>query len=76
VACYLVRSPLSLKKLIITFPGIGGVDLVEGTSTTASDTGAEASSSIARIPNGTDTNNAATDWTVTANVTPGGPNVP
>ena len=32
--------------------------------------------SLSRLPNGTDMNNAATDWNVTTTSTPGIPNVP
>ncbi|UJR78744.1 amidohydrolase family protein [Sandaracinus amylolyticus] len=48
-------------------------NLVEGTASTAQDVGSTAS--ISRIPNGRDTNDAATDWATTAMVTPGAANV-
>ncbi len=47
------------------------VDLVEGQPTTAEDTG---DGSLARYPNGTDTNNAAADWILTSTITPGSAN--
>jgi hypothetical protein len=60
-----------------SIPGVGTVSLVEGTvlptATADSDT---ATASLCRIPNGTDTNNAATDWRVCTTVTPGAANTP
>jgi hypothetical protein len=55
---------------------IGGstFDLVEGTPTTAADSNADAGS-LSRLPDGTDTNNAATDWAFTTTPTPGAANV-
>ncbi len=50
------------------------VTLVEGTATTALDNGALGS--LSRLPNGADTNNAATDWASTETPTPGSANVP
>jgi hypothetical protein len=49
--------------------------LVEGTPTSAVDSNS-ITGSLARIPNGTDTNNAQTDWRFTTTPTPGGANVP
>jgi hypothetical protein len=55
--------------------GLGmGINLVEGTATPAVDNGA--AGSLARLPNGTDTDDAAADWAFTATLTPGLPNVP
>ena len=56
--------------------GIGGtVSLVEGTPLSAIDSNS-ITGSLARIPNGVDTNNAQADWKFTTTPTPGGPNVP
>jgi hypothetical protein len=52
-------------------PGIGITNLVEGTPTPVVDTGG---GSLARVPNGADTNDAATDWALAATPTPAGPN--
>jgi len=58
-------------------PGVGTVSLVEGTvlPTNVADSNT-ATGSLCRIPSGTDTNNAATDWKFSTTVTPGAPNVP
>jgi hypothetical protein len=48
------------------------VNLVEGTATTAVDNGADGS--LSRSPNGSDTDDAATDWTFLATPTPGAAN--
>ncbi len=57
------------------FIGSFAYDLVEGTvlptSVADSDT---LTGSLARLPNGSDTNDAATDWAFTRTVTPGNPN--
>ena len=51
-------------------------DLVEGTALPASVADSNAAAgSLARIPNGSDTNVAATDWAFTATTTPGAANV-
>jgi len=51
-------------------------DLVEGTALPASVADSNtAAGSLARIPNGSDTNDAATDWAFTATTTPGAANV-
>jgi hypothetical protein len=72
-----VIDRLSYEGSITNAPisGFGVVNLVEGTATTASDNNATVAS-IARIPNGTDTDNAAADWAVTTTPTPGGTNAP
>lgn len=58
-------------------PGLGTVGLVEGTplpiSTADSDTVA---GSLCRLPNGSDTNDAATDWTFCGTPSPGATNIP
>ncbi|MEM9187911.1 MAG: lamin tail domain-containing protein [Myxococcota bacterium] len=56
-----------------TITGITGtVSLVEGTAATASDPGA---GSLIRSPDGADTDDADTDWSLTTTVTPGAANV-
>jgi len=57
------------------FVPFGMVNLVEMAAATAIDDPA-APASMARIPNGTDTNNAAADWAMTTTLTPGVANVP
>jgi hypothetical protein len=61
----------------VTIAGLGPVSLVEGTvlPATVADSNT-APGSLCRLPNGTDTNNAATDWAFTGTVTPGAANVP
>jgi hypothetical protein len=51
--------------------------LVEGTvlPTSVADPGTGVAA-LARLPNGTDTDNAATDWALTTTPTPGAANVP
>lgn len=56
--------------------GFGTITLVEGTMTTATDIDGAAARSIARFPNGTDTDNAAADWADSTTPTPGAANVP
>ncbi len=51
------------------------VSLVEGTAATAVDSNTKVGS-LCRIPNGQDTDQAATDWTFCATLTPGDANVP
>ena len=58
-----------------TIPGFtGGVNLVEGTQTPVSDanTGVR---SLCRIPNGSDTDDAASDWATAMMITPGMANI-
>ena len=57
--------------------GSGTYDLVEGTPLPGevADSNTVAGS-LARIPNGSDTDDAATDWAFTTAVTPGNPNFP
>jgi hypothetical protein len=61
-----------------TITGITGtVSLVEGTALAAATAdNSTTAASLARLPNGTDTNNASTDWKVTTTPTPGTANVP
>jgi hypothetical protein len=60
---------------ILDFPG--PVSLVEGTALDAALADSNtAARSMCRNPNGQDTNNAATDWTTCATLTPGSANVP
>ena len=63
----------SITAAVITgFPGT--YPLVEGTATSAVD-GNAITGSLSRFPNGTDTNDAATDWGFTTTLTPGASNV-
>jgi hypothetical protein len=56
------------------FDGIPGTyNLVEGTPATAADSNSTVGSLI-RFPDGSDTDDAATDWTFNATISPGGPN--
>lgn len=55
--------------------GIGIVNFVEGTATSVKDNGA-GPASLVRLPNGSDSDNAATDWALSATPTPGAANVP
>lgn len=61
----------------VNIAGIGVVSLVEGTALPGSviDNPATAGS-LARLPNGQDTNNAAGDWKFTKNPTPAAANLP
>jgi hypothetical protein len=63
----------------VTAAQIGGfptpVNLVEGITTTATDSNA-VNGSLVRIPNGTDTDHASTDWVFTGTPTPGAANTP
>lgn len=54
------------------------VSFVEGTplDPSVADSNTTAAASLCRIPNGSDTNDAATDWTLCATPTPGSANVP
>jgi hypothetical protein len=62
--------------LAATVNGVtGSLDFVEGTAATAIDSNTE-QGSLARLPNGTDTDDADSDWNFTSTATPGGPNVP
>ncbi len=70
-----VLDKLSYESAItVTITGFGAINLVEGAmATAAAETGA---GSIGRIPDGTDTDNAVTDWAITSTLTPGLANVP
>jgi large repetitive protein len=62
----------------VTIPGLPApVSLVEGTvlPTSVADSNT-VQGSLSRLPNGTDTNNAATDWAFSSTPTPGAANVP
>ena len=59
----------SIAAAVITgFPG--PVSLVEGTAFAGADTNNDLNS-LARSPNGSDTDNAVTDWILTTTITPG-----
>jgi hypothetical protein len=71
-----VFDRLSYESAVtVNLTGFGSVDLFEMAAPTAGDD-PTAPASMVRIPNGTDTNNSANDWRMTATVTPGLPNVP
>jgi hypothetical protein len=53
----------------------GPVNLVEGTATSAADTNSF-TASLVRLPNGSDTNNAQSDWALSMTPTPGSANLP
>lgn len=58
-----------------TIPGFtGGVNLVEGMATSASDANSGVRS-LCRIPNGSDTDDAASDWATAVMITPGAANI-
>ncbi|MGE4129529.1 MAG: lamin tail domain-containing protein, partial [Hyphomicrobiaceae bacterium] len=60
----------------LTSLGLGSsVNLVNGTATTAADENAN-DVSLIRSPNGRDTNNDASDWSVSFSITPGSSNTP
>jgi hypothetical protein len=64
--------------LAANITGFSGTrSLVEGTALPASIADSNTiNGSLARLPDGTDNDNAAADWNFTATPTPGGPNVP
>jgi hypothetical protein len=55
--------------------GLGFVTLTEGTGLVPQDTTAVANRALARVPNGSDTDDSAADWQLVA-TTPGAPNSP
>jgi hypothetical protein len=58
----------------VTITGAPGTyNLVEGTATSAQDSNTQVGS-LARTPNGQDTNDASADWKFASQPTPGGPN--
>ena len=60
----------------VTFTGFPGTyNLVEGTAFSGADTN-DNLNSLARLPNGTDINNASSDWALTTTITPGAANAP
>ena len=52
----------------------GGMNFVEGTETSAKDSGS-VPGSLVRFPNGADTDNATNDWKFSSTPTPGAPNL-
>jgi len=56
-------------------PGLGSVSLVEGSAATAVDSNVSAGS-LSRLPDGFDTDDAASDWALSSTPTPGTANVP
>lgn len=56
-----------------SIPGVGTVNLVEGTAFTAADSNT-ATRALCRLPNGGDTDSAAVDWSTCASLTPGAAN--
>ena len=59
----------------VNIPGFGNVSLVEGDALGTPDSNAN-EGSLSRLPNGNDTDNAATDWAFTSALTPGAANKP
>ena len=58
-------------------PDCGIIDLVEGTALPAHIEDSDVMpGSLVRLPNGSDTNDASTDWILSSTPTPGAPNVP
>ena len=62
-------APAAVRKAM---KRISTYDLVEGTATTADDAGL--AGSLARIPNGSVTDDASADWELVTRVTPGASN--
>jgi hypothetical protein len=61
----------------VDIPGVGVVSLVEGTALPAATADSNTVvGSLCRLPDGADTNNAATDWAFTPTITPGAANSP
>jgi hypothetical protein len=56
-------------------PGLGTVSLVEGTALATTDS-STVNGALCRLPNGSDTNDAATDWTFCTTPSPGSANIP
>ncbi|HVV88776.1 MAG TPA: thrombospondin type 3 repeat-containing protein [Kofleriaceae bacterium] len=68
-------TTMPIMATITGFPA--AVDLVEGTFLPAAKADSNAAAgSLSRLPNGTDTDNAANDWNFTTTITPGIANVP
>ena len=61
--------------MLANITGFGMASLVEGTPLAAVDSNTK-NGSLSRLPNGSDTNNAASDWAFSNTPTPGAPNVP
>ena len=68
---YVHRVYTTHKGTVFPMP----VNLVEGIATTATDSNG-VDGSLARLPNGVDTDNAATDWAFSGSPTPGAANTP
>jgi hypothetical protein len=62
---------------MVTIAGLGTVSLVEGTvlPVAVADSNV-AQGSLCRLPNGSDSNDAATDWVFSSTPTPGAANLP
>ncbi|MBU1535413.1 hypothetical protein KKF84_08830, partial [Myxococcota bacterium] len=58
----------------VTIADVGTVNLVSGTPTTVEDSNAVAGS-LVRYPDGSNTDDDATDWAFSTTITPGAPNV-
>ena len=56
-------------------PGLGTVSLVEGTALASTDSNV-VNGALCRLPNGSDTGDAATDWTFCTTASPGSGNIP
>ncbi|MSP25042.1 MAG: DUF4215 domain-containing protein [Myxococcales bacterium] len=57
--------------------GIGALNFVEGTAIAKAIADSNnVTTSFVRLPNGSDTDDAATDWKLTLSITPGAPNLP
>ncbi len=65
------KGPITMANIA----GLGVVSLVEGTLLVTGDSTAK-EGSLSRLPNGSDTNNAASDWAFSDTPTPGAANVP
>ena len=55
--------------------GLGSISFVEGSPTPAVDS-SNSTGSLVRIPDGNDSDDAASDWAFTSNPTPGAANLP
>ena len=61
----------------MTIAGLGDVSLVEGTALPANVADSNTvPASLCRLPDGVDTDDAATDWAPSSTPTPGAANVP
>jgi cysteine-rich repeat protein len=64
----------SITSAFVPLPCLNPIDLVEGTATPVIDSDT-AAASLGRSPNGSDTDDAATDWVLETTPTPGGANL-